>query len=506
MNEANLSWVQEVRLMGTPAMYTISKSRFIAASYCQRRLWLETHKRDEGEGATGSAVEWGNAVGELARQLRPEGRLIGHSEGFGEALEETRLALAADGDITLFEPAFSAAGMAVRCDILERRDGRYTLAEVKASASSKLHHPADLAYQVAALEAAGIRVERAYLQLIDRDFVYQGDGDYRRLFRREDFSDPVRELGPGIPALLKEYQEVLAGPEPARERGSHCGKPWPCGFQARCAIGEAEFPISLLGLSNKAFVEAALAGNWRDVCDIPESYEMTPRARRIWEATTSGAAILTSEARSAFGAARPKLQYLDFETWSSPIPRWRGTRPYQQLPFQWSMHTDHGAGELDHCEFLDESGEFPVRRATEALIDAAREECPIAVYTGFEHRTINTMIEFCPDLEVALRKIQARLLDLHPLAKTSYYHRDMRGNWSIKAVLPTIAPELDYGNLGEIQEGDAATAAYAEIIAPETSPERRAQLIGDLKRYCKRDTEAMVALVRHLAGKEIVVE
>ena len=154
---------------------------------------------------------------------------------------------------------------------------------------------------------------------------------------------------------------------------------------------------------------------------------------------------------------------------------------------------------MAHRDFLDDSDEFPVRRAAEALIDAARGDYPIAVYTRFEHGVIDTMIEFCPDLEAALRGIQRRLLDLHPLTKRSYYHRDMQGSWSIKAVLPTIAPELDYGNLGEIQEGGAAMDAYAEIISVSTTPERKAALVADLKRYCKRDTEAMVALARCLA-------
>jgi hypothetical protein len=211
--------------------------------------------------------------------------------------------------------------------------------------------------------------------------------------------------------------------------------------------------------------------------------------------------MLTKEAAAVLGTSRPKMQYLDFETWAPAIPIWAGTRPYQQIPFQWSLHTDHGIGDLVHEEFLDETGEFPVRKAAEALIKGTLGcDYRIAVYTGFENNVLRTMIELCPDLGDALRSIQSRLLDLHPLAKESYYHRDMRGSWSIKAILPTFAPGLDYGSLGEVQDGGAAVSAYEEIIEATTAPERKAKLVSDLKVYCRRDTEAMVALVRHLGS------
>jgi hypothetical protein len=454
----------------------------------------------EREATESSAVRSGKEAGAMARALRPEGQLIGYPEDFGRALAETTAALAVEGDVTLFEPAFSAAGMATRCDILERRAGRYRLTEVKASTSVKPDYIVDVAYQVAALKAAGIPIESAHLQFIDREFVYQGDGDYRRLFRTEDLTGSIKDIEIGIPARLKDFQLVLRGDEPMRERGSHCERPWPCAFQERCAVGEPEFPVAILGMRNKAFLQAAHDGNWRDVRDVPGEAITSAQATRIWQATRSGKAILTTQARDALGAQRPRMHYLDFETWPSAVPRWAGVRPYQSLPFQWSLHTDHGIGELEHREFLEDSGSFPVPATAQALIEATRGDAPIAMYTNFEHGAIETMIDFCPRLEEPLRGIQARLLDLHPLAKSSYYHPDMRGSWSIKAVIPTIAPELDYGNLGEIREGGDAMEAYAQIIDPTTSPERKATLARDLKIYCKRDTEAMVALVRHLVS------
>ncbi len=179
---------------------------------------------------------------------------------------------------------------------------------------------------------------------------------------------------------------------------------------------------------------------------------------------------------------------------------WKGTRPYQHIPFQWSCHVQGRAGDVEHREFLDVTGADPERPAAEALIDALGRSSPIFEYTDYEGRTIEGMILSCPDLEAPLRAIQERLVDLHPVTKAAYYHRDMRGSWSIKAILPTIAPDLDYANLGEIQDGGAAAEAYEVLADPATDPARRAALDRDLRAYCKRDTEGLMRLAGFLQG------
>ena len=146
------------------------------------------------------------------------------------------------------------------------------------------------------------------------------------------------------------------------------------------------------------------------------------------------------------------------------------------------------------------TGGNPMRPAAQALIAALGESGPIFEYTDYEGRTIEAMIQSCPDLEAPLRAMRSRLVDLHPVTKAAYYHRDMRGSWSIKAVLPTIAPDLDYANLGEIQDGGAASEAYEVLADPATDPLRRAALGRDLREYCKRDTEGLMRLAGFLEG------
>jgi predicted RecB family nuclease len=149
--------------------------------------------------------------------------------------------------------------------------------------------------------------------------------------------------------------------------------------------------------------------------------------------------------------------------------------------------------------FLDLSGNDPSRAFAETLIQVLNDDGPIIVYNqGFEKRIIRELAQRFVDLEIPLTKLLSRVVDLLPLAGSHYYHPSMQGSWSIKAVLPAMAPELDYANLEEVAGGTAAQDAYSEAINSATTPERKAKLEAALRKYCTRDTEAMIVVLRYL--------
>ena len=135
-----------------------------------------------------------------------------------------------------------------------------------------------------------------------------------------------------------------------------------------------------------------------------------------------------------------------------------------------------------------------MRPFTERLMAALGDEGPIFVYSHFEKTTLNQLAGMFPDLAARLYGLIDRFVDLLPLARRHYYHPQMKGSWSIKAVLPTVAPDLNYDDLDEIHDGLAAQQAYLEAINPGTSPSRRHELLRILNEYCKLDTLAMVRL------------
>jgi len=185
-------------------------------------------------------------------------------------------------------------------------------------------------------------------------------------------------------------------------------------------------------------------------------------------------------------------------TLSTPIPIWPDTRPYQtHLPYQWSCHIENKAGKLQHTEYLDITEKNPIRPLADKLIGTLGDKGPVIVYSSFENTVLSRIGEFFPDLSPKLDMVKNRLVDLLPLTREFYYHPEMRGSWSIKSVLPTVAPELSYNDLEEVQGGMGAQIAYLEAINPETSESRRKELVERLLEYCKMDTLALVKLVRY---------
>ena len=225
--------------------------------------------------------------------------------------------------------------------------------------------------------------------------------------------------------------------------------------------------------------------------------ELTDNQRRVQRAAATGEADIQPEAGRFMRALDYPRYYLDFESIANPIPVFAGMRPYQALPFQWSCHYQAASDELDHTEFLDLTGDPPFRRLAESLIRAVGQEGPILTYSGYEARMVKALRGLFPDLDEALLAIEARLVDLNPVVAAYYYHPRMRGSWSIKALLPQIAPDLDYSELEEIQEGNAASSGYLEAIAGDTSDGRRREISRQLRAYCRLDTEAMVRLVNY---------
>jgi len=302
--------------------------------------------------------------------------------------------------------------------------------------------------------------------------------------------------------LIGKARDAVTGSMPKVQVGTQCSKPYECQFMNYCWPTDAEYPIAGLG-GSKAKLGNYVSLGFTDIRDVDAGSITAETQLRIHRVTQSGKPEILSGARRTLAALPYPRYYLDFETIGPAVPFWPGTRPYAAIPVQWSCHIDDGAGDgscesMRHEEFLDLSGEPPMRALAEKMIECLGESGPVLMYTNYEEKVIKGLIQLLPDLEKSLQQIIDRLFDLHPIVKVNYYHPKMLGSWSIKAVLPTIAPHMDYANLEGIKEGTGASEGFIEAINPQTSAERKAGLEEQLLRYCRFDTEAMVEIVRFL--------
>jgi hypothetical protein len=492
----------------------LSKSKLIAFRQCPRRLWLEVHRPDlrEDSGATQAAFATGHSVGDVARHLYDPART-------GEMLDLKKLGMQGLMRRTqellpqrrpLFEAGFTCQGARALADVLLPTGGvrsqRWRMVEVKSSTSVKDYHREDAAIQFHVAVEAGLRLEGIAVAVVDSSWVYPGSGRYAGLLVEEDLTAEVASRGAEVRGWIREAQTVAAqAAEPHRETGSHCTQPFECGFLAHCSADEpaVDAPVQWLPRVQTKSLKQHLADQAvRSMSDVPDTL-LNERQCRVKACTLSGQPWFDAAgARKVLARHSLLATFLDFETIGPAVPTWAGTRPFEAIPFQFSAHQVDAQGRMAHNEFLDLSGNDPTHDFTISLLQACGDKGPVFVYSaGFEGRIIKALAQWHPEHKAELTALHARLVDLRPIAENHYYHPNQHGSWSIKAVLPAVAPDLSYDQLGGPQSGGEAQTAYAEAINPQTTPERREALRTGLLAYCRLDTYAMVRLWQVLAGR-----
>ncbi|NQV85805.1 MAG: DUF2779 domain-containing protein [Woeseiaceae bacterium] len=478
----------------------LSKSRLISAWQCAKKLYLEKHHPELGivSSQTESLFATGNAVGDIAQRLYGTDQSVEVAFNFKTMLAETKRLIERRPDFPIFEATFRHEGVLIRADVMIPDEDGWRVIEVKASTSVKDYHVLDCAIQYWVLRNSGINVTSISLAHINNQFVYQGDGNYDGLLLENNLTDEVREMERDVLELVAMARDAVTGPMPLIDVGAQCNKPYECQFMSYCWPMDAEFPVTGLGGGKAKLAEWVIAG-CRDIRDVSSDDINTELQQRIHRVTVSGEPEVIPGAREILATLRYPRYYLDFETIGPAVPIWAGTRPYAAIPVQWSCHIEESGAELRHEEFLDISGEPPMRALAEKMIECLGGSGPVLMYTSYEKGVINGMIKMFPDLEDPLQGIVDRLVDLHPIVKAHYYHPQMLGSWSIKAVLPAMVPSMSYAGLEGIGEGTAASDGYLEAINPETELVRKLELEEQLLRYCKFDTEAMVEIVSFLS-------
>jgi hypothetical protein len=318
-------------------MASLSKSKIIAHRQCPKRLWLQINRPELIQVSTATQVRFdeGNKVGEIARQNHPGGVFV-ETLNRAEAIAQTKDALSKHQ--TIFEGAFFEENVMVRADLLFPEKEGYRLVEVKSSTGVKSYHVDDVTVQSWVMQKAGYSPQSMALAYINNQFVYQGDGNYKGLFTEADLSDQVKPNIAQVQSWVDAANKTLALPvEPMIAPGEQCTEPFTCDFIEYCSPPEegVEYPVEILPYG-KAMAAQLRADGFKDLRDVPANLLSNPKHLKVHSVTCSGEAVLDSEARDQIKALPYPRYYLDFETIGFAVPIWAGTRPYMQLPFQWS--------------------------------------------------------------------------------------------------------------------------------------------------------------------------
>ncbi len=476
----------------------LTKSKYLSGLQCAKRLWIEEsapHLLGPASPVLAQLRAQGRDVGTLARGNYPAGHLV---TGVGRAaLAETAAALDA-GATCLFEAAFEFGGVLVRCDILARRtDGAWDLIEVKSTTRVKQTHLHDLAVQQWVLTGAGLTVAATkVLHLNNRTAIKL---DLTGLFVEADVTAQVERVLRGVPRRVAALQRTLRQRRmPAVGIGPHCQLPHTCPAIGHCWQHVPRHSIFTIPRITPDKLKALLKLGALHVREVPADFPLSgSQWAYIRRVATGRAEIATDRIAARLAELTYPIYFLDFETYAYAVPRHDGMRPYQQLPFQYSLHVLHADGTLTHTDYLHMDPEDP-RPALAARLTAAigATGSVVAYHAAFERSVLLNLARALPERRKALRGIAARLWDQLDVFRFDYLDPEFEGSNSIKRVLPVLVPGLTYDDLA-VRRGDHAQALWQALIRSD-DPIQRDQLAADLAAYCYRDTQAMVEIHRAL--------
>ena len=468
---------------------------------------LAPGERTAGLRGAAARLSHGNRAGD-----RPEGasavsrRHLIEEEPWehAEAVTHTAALMADPSVPAIFEAAFEHAGVRIRVDVLERLPRHsWGLREVKGSSRVKDHHLDDLAIQAFVVRGAGVRLASVQMVHVNTAYVRgKDDIDWPEFFARQELDEIVAAMLPELPGRLPGLRDCLGLTEaPVIEPGSQCSSPFECEFWDQCTASKpADWIVRLPRLRQSQADELTTMG-MKSISAIPPDFPLSSKQAIIRDATASGKPFVSPDLGDLLKEFGPPGAYLDFEAMNPAIPLYQGTRPYQIIPFQWSLHLMDESGRLSHRDFLA-AGDVNSRRSfAKSLIEALGwGDVPIIVYSPYEKSRLNDLAGLFPDLRPALEAIITRLADLLPVVRAAVYHPGFQFSNSIKNVAPALCPGFGYDDLDGVSDGLAASAAFVRLASGSfANGDEVAQLRRSLLAYCERDTLAMIAVHRALA-------
>jgi len=470
---------------------------------CTCELWIMKQRKDLAPPISADLqrlFDDGNIVDSFAQKLFPEGVSV---DGFGApAVRKTKQAIK-EGETVIFQPTFFTKDLSCRSDIIVKNGDAWEIYEVKSSTSVKDEHKIDVAFQRICLEDSGLTISKTFIVHINNQYVRQGEIDPQRLFTVEDVTDEALVLIPKVRQLIPEAIKVIRWPmSPGAIHLKSCRKPNKCEYLS-CYITELRdddiYSIApqLSQEKLKVFLETGLIQPSQIPPELLGSLSDLKVPLKDGNPTVH---IEKENIEDELSKLEYPLYFFDYETVHPAIPPFDGYRPYNQIPFQYSLHIlREPNSKLEHVEFLADHNENPAPYLAKALREHVGDKGSFIAWNAVFEIACNKLIgKQVPEYANFFNDINNRMFDLMQIVKQGYYV-DSRfgGSASIKKVLPVLVPELSYKDLN-IQEGGTASASWQVLIDPDLDSKKREQLRKDMLQYCKLDTFAMVEIYRFL--------
>lgn len=480
----------------------LSKTDFQNGRKCPKRLWNEKQGNWRAERTfmdMKNAIE-GDRFNNAVHKAFPGGIEIDFKQqGFERATEQTKSLLSQD-DVILFEPVFIKDQFLCIADVMIKEGGRIFLIEAKSGTSPEIEpgkkdcHLYDAAYQTWVISKCGYQVDQIEVLHANKNCIWPNE---KELFLHEDITELVQDRLEEVEIEAGRLLRIaLESREPNTAIGLHCKKPTAdeCPHINSCWTKPTERTIYDLPRVNPETINLCESEGVHLIEDIPQTVNLSDALQKKVDVIQNQIEeVDIDKVEELMGQIRYPIHFFDFETYNPSVPMFDNSRPWQQIPFQYSLHILHGNGDLEHHEFLHVETDDPRAPLLEALKAHFLDSGTIVVYNQqFEKMILQDLSRDYPEEKVFLNALIDRLWDQLLVFKKGFVHHKLAMSNSIKVVLPAFVADLSYSHLN-VKKGDEAQYQWFRTRTKPDGPSKK-QHIQDLLAYCELDTLAMVRL------------
>jgi hypothetical protein len=481
----------------------LTKSNYLLGLQCQKLLWIAKNEKEripEPDYSAKHNFKMGDIIGVLATKVFPKGVDLANM-GFIENINATKEAVKKRQ--TIYEAGFMVDNLFSRGDVLVPvGEDDWDIFEVKSATKVKDVNIHDVSFQKHVYEKAGLKIRDCFLMHINNQYVKDGEIEPGELFVQTNINEKVEEFSKGIEKRIESMFKVIrAKKEKKSPIGIQCSEPYECALSEECWAGVPKGSIFDFYWMLKVKKFELWNSGITKLNEVPEDVELNGKQkiqRRL--AFDGGKHINKLQIKNFLRKLKYPIYYLDFETIASAIPKFDGMKPYQRIPFQFSLHIQSKNGSLKHYSFLAEGTGDPRMEFMMELKRLLKKRGSIVVYNqGFEKGVMNEGAIVFPEFrEWYDENILPRIKDLLDVFREFYYYDPkQKGSCSIKAVLPVMS-DLSYEGM-DIGEGMLASLEYERVTYDSlVSGEERLRVRDALEKYCELDTEAEVEIVKEL--------
>ena len=489
--------------------YSLTKTLILSGIQCEKKLWFELN--DKIKSKDKAIFRSGNRFNDVVRKHYGKGIDLSDEKEFETVIKKTKEAIQSNNINVIYEAGFLFKKTFIRADVLVKKDNQWTMLEAKASTSVKDINISDLAVQSYIVKKSGIEVISNKIIHINKEFIYKGNENYKDLIVEVDITKEVLAKEKEVEHLIDKFLPLKKSDCPKKEVGPHCKDPYPCHYLERCYPPETDIEnvsYKILPYYGKKIENFCKTNKIEKLKDIPKDLLQSSRKdyaenyhQIIQEAHIKNTPWVNKDISEQFKKWKMPFYFMDFETIQQGVPIIQNTKPFEQVPFQWSVHKlSQKGGELEEFSFIDFADQNIELNFLKKLIETLGDQGTIFVHNHpFEKGVLNKLKEK-PKMKSYSGQIDSiidRIEDTLELTRKNFYSPEMFGKYSLKKIIQAIPTKISYESEGEdtVSDGGDAQLAWFKCTDLKTKPQDKENHKRELIKYCSKDTEAMYDLI-----------